>query len=927
MRKFTLLLLLILVWSCPLAGQSQQAVRTAEGFVLAIPSGWKEAADLGGAVDLTRSDGTQMFVSVRVRQEPANALVSDVLSRFVGKMRADGSVTVLNSRFGTFLSRRAAFAEIEDDGARFRLVLIPKLTGEMSQDYFLLMGWTAAAGFAAAQPEFDRVFAGFEVTAPVTAPAAAATQRGPVDRDARSAFFDRVLVPREGPAGVTPAAESHRRGLEFARQGAWREAESAFHDAERKDNKVPEYKLSAAFAYLKTHKPNDAYKRYEDFYKKDPADARALAGMIAAREEAQLYRDAVILWMRYVRLPHQADATAEANAMLEGARDLFAARYEVAENPTGGAPNLASPDQELSWGLEYAKELANSGLPLLTDPEVVAYVEQLCQSLVDKAKQFPTNYQLFILDTAGVNATTVPGFIFVYRGLLDAAQSEAALAGVLAHEIGHSVAHHSAKKITKAYQDQKQLESLKASDSKLSQFLAKMLEAGNPVGAMSFSREAEEQADRLAVHISFDAGFDPVGLTEMFQQFEQMSPSSRNAWDEMMRTHPFSINRINAVREYAALLPARPPAQTSASFTRMKTRLSALPPAPDATGAMKAPAPGGASKTSRPAVSTVPYSLAPAPFVGQMPEGWTARKHSAQTTVFNAPAGTPEAEASIWIRLAPRAQQPTWTIEDFLRDILTANAKLTDVEFGEVDERRTEDGRQIRILPAAWTGKTTAGAATPLRGLFVLAEFPDYIGIGQYAAPRDYFERLAAGFDIIWNSLRYGTPPPATAPAPSPAPSPSTPGGRITFTIESPSYVGEMPEGWVARRDDKNVVIIEGAPRTEPYEMTIRILFYDKTAFTLDSLATEIKAGLAKLPGASVSTAPVRTTQEGRPTRVQATDYTSKDSTGREVPFKQLIAIVEYPAHLILFGYLGPASLFDKYSAAFELVGSTLRAR
>ena len=76
-------------------------------------------------------------------------------------------------------------------------------------------------------------------------------------------------------------------------------------------------------------------------------------------------------------------------------------------------------------------------------------VAQLSQRLVKNAKQFPTNYELYVLDTAGVNATTVPGFIFVYRGLLEAAPTEAALAGVLAHEIGHSVAHHGAKKITR----------------------------------------------------------------------------------------------------------------------------------------------------------------------------------------------------------------------------------------------------------------------------------------------------------------------------------------------------------------------------------------------------------------------------------------------------------------------------------------------
>jgi tetratricopeptide (TPR) repeat protein len=273
-----------------------------------------------------------------------------------------------------------------------------------------------------------------------------------VDSVERAAFFDRILAPRDGPA-VAPvtstsdrnqqraaeAAEFHRKGLVFALQGAWREAETAFRDAERRNDKVPEYKLSAAYAYLRTHKPNDAYKRFEEFYKKDPSDVRALVGMIAAREDAQLYRDAVALWVRYTRMPLPEAEAREAQALLRGARELFAQRYEIAENPAGGAANLATPAQELEWGLGYARELSESGIPLLADPAIVSYVEQLSERLVKHSKQFPTNYRLFVLDTAGVNATTVPGFIFVYRGLLDAASSEAALAGVLAHEIGHSV--------------------------------------------------------------------------------------------------------------------------------------------------------------------------------------------------------------------------------------------------------------------------------------------------------------------------------------------------------------------------------------------------------------------------------------------------------------------------------------------------------
>lgn len=767
----------------------------------------------------------------------------------------------------------------------------------------------------------------------------AGTQPQPiVDPAVRSAFFERILTPREGPAVPPPAAgdrnqqrafeaaELHRKGLVFVQQGAWKEAESAFRDAERRNDKVPEYKLSAAYAYLRVHKPNDAHKRYEDFYKKDPTDVRALIGMIAAREESQFYRDAAALWVRYTRMPLPAAEASEAQAMLLGARELFAQRYEIAENPAGGAANLATPQQELEWGLGYAKELTASGVPLLTDRAITTYVEQLSQRLVKHAKQFPTNYQLYVLDTAGVNATTVPGFIFVYRGLLEAAPSEAALVGVLAHEIGHSVAHHTAKKVTKNYQDEQQLANLKKSDSKLSQLLAKLLEAGNPVGAMSFSREAEAQADRLGVHITFDAGYDPNGLAEMFQIFEQMSPSSRSSWDLLARTHPFSIDRINAVREYAALLPTRPHKTTSPEFDAMKARLKKLPPAPDATGmlisATSTPAPTAAS------MKTKPFAMTPTPFTGKMPETWTTSKASTQTTVFSAPKGTPEAEASVWIRLAPRVSQPTWSILDYLRDLQTANAKLADLQWSDVDEQQTPDGRMILVLPASWTGKTSAGASTPYRGVFIFAEFPDYMAIGQYSAPAPFFERLSGGFDVIWNSLTYGAAepaPPAPTPAPPAAPRPAA--GRVAFTVDAPPYAGEMPQGWVAKKNERGVTIIEGQPGTEPYEMTIRLAFYDKAGNSLEGILEEIQEALAKLPQSTLTGTELTKTSEGRPARAIVADYIGQNVSNTAVPFRQVVAIVEYQGHFVLVGYSGPTSLFDKYMAAFEMVGSTLAPR
>lgn len=777
------------------------------------------------------------------------------------------------------------------------------------------------------------IVGGFEV-------ATVHSQTAITEVDARQAFFTRMLAPRDAPAApattntndrnqqrAAEAADFHRRGLVFAQQGAWREAESAFRDAERRNDRVPEYVYSAAYAYLRTHKPNDAWKRYEAFYKKDPTDLRALVGMIAAREESQLYREAVTLWQRYVRMPLPEAERQHAEALLAGARELFAARYEIGENPAGGAANLATPQQELEWGIGYARELASSGVPLLTDPHVVRYVEALSERLVKHAKGFPTNYQLFVLDTAGVNATTVPGFIFVYRGLIDASPNEAALAGVLAHEIGHSVAHHTAKKVTRSYQDEQQLASLKQSDSKVSKFLAKLLEAGNPVGALTFSREAEAQADRLAVHIMYDAGFAPEGLADMFQVFEQRSPSTRNSWDLLTRSHPFSIDRINAVREYAALLPARDLRTTSEDFAAIKERLRALPPASDATGQLQRAASTGGlpgppeTQTSEPSQENTAYTLAPTPFGGRMPVGWTTSKQSAQVTVFNAPAGTPEAEATYWIRMAPRVQQPNTTIDGYVADLKVANAKtMVDATWEAVEVFTSSNGNPMRAVTVRWTHKTRVGQTAFFRAVFVFLELEDYMAIGSCAAPDAFFDRLLPPFQLIWRSLTQ-TAPAAPAP-PTPPTSPTPP----TLVISTPPFVAEMPRDWTMRVEDGDV-IVEGAKGTEPYEMTIRLMFYEKPGKSLDAMKAQLEANLARLPEATVTTTPLTTTTEGRAARAAFADFTSKNVAGQVTPFRQLVAIVEYPEHFVVLSYMGPVTLFDKYLPAFERIGETLRPR
>lgn len=593
----------------------------------------------------------------------------------------------------------------------------------------------------------------------------------PIDRDA---YFTRMLAPTAGavadipdelrtkkPKDVTEAAASFERGLVYVSQGAWKEAEKELHNAEKKaDNKSQTYALAAAYAYLKLHRSDDAFKRYEKYYKLDPTNRRALVGMAAAYEDMQRYVDAVRIWMRVTKMPLAASEKASVDAMLAGARDLFAANYEIAENPAGGAKNLATPEQELAWGFAYAQQLSSTGVPLLQDESITSYVKSLCQQLVASAKRFPTNYEVFVLDSATVNAMTTPGYIFVYRGILDAVKSENELAGVLGHEIGHSVAHHVAKSQTKAALDQQQVEKLKASNSKLSQFFGRMIESGNPLGQLSFSRENEAQADRLGVHIAYDAGFSPDGLVGMFRTFESMSPSSRNSWDLMTRTHPFSVDRANTVTDYAALLPPRAPHRDAAGFTTMKARLARLAPAPDAVGQLKSGTQPGQATPKKQVPSegslanaTRDFSINGTPITGEIPADWGARQSDSGTIIFEGPQGSESYAMSVELEVVPKTRS-SGSLGELARLVRDRLSQRPNARIDPPTSTPTTRALGAMIVSGAFN-MTVSGRTVPFHDVAAIVEYQDHFMILSYYGPDVYFDKYAPVYQAIARSIKY----------------------------------------------------------------------------------------------------------------------------------------------------------------------------
>jgi beta-barrel assembly-enhancing protease len=544
------------------------------------------------------------------------------------------------------------------------------------------------------------------------------------------------------------AAAQYQRGLTFSRQGAYKEAEQALRQAEKKDDKNIEYQFAVAFTYIKLHKPDDAMKRYSKIYKNDPTNARALVGIAATYEEMLNYREAVRMWMRYSKMNLPPDQKSQAQKLLRSAQELFARDYEITENPAGGAANAATPEQEQQWGLQFAQQLASTGIPLVKDDQINAYVQDLCAKLIVSAKRFPAKYQLFVLDSPTINAQTTPGFIFVYRGILETVSSEAELAGVLAHEIGHTVAHHTGKAMTKSAQDKQQLEALQRSDSKWAKFLAGLMAAGNPLGQLAFSREEETQADRLGIHISFDSGYDPRGLATLFRKFEGLQPSSRRSWDLMMQTHPFSIDRMNMVNDYVELLPERPLKTTSPAFERMKARLAKLPPPPEAAPA--APPKGDAASSNG---AVIPFTLDNAPFAGEIPANWGARKTNSGTIAFEGQQGTEAYEATVELEVAPKTDLPGKSLADVADIVYKGTAAKPNANV-QRPEAQSNGSLQAYSIHATYPLQSKQGPIG-FQHVSIVIEYPAHFVIFSYYAPATLYAKYLPVFQQIGASFKY----------------------------------------------------------------------------------------------------------------------------------------------------------------------------
>lgn len=220
-----------------------------------------------------------------------------------------------------------------------------------------------------------------------------------------------------------------------------------------------------------------------------------------------------------------------------------------AVNPVSGKQELMllSEKDEINLGRGTDVRIVQD-YGLVEDPKLIAYLNDICQRLGKVSHRPNLNYHFKILDVSVVNAFAVPGgYVYFTRGILAGVNSEAELASLIGHEIGHITARHSAKQYSKA-----QLAQLGLGVGSIfadSSIISGLAQLGMGMLFFRFSRDNERQADDLGVEYSSKLGYDATQMGSFFETLERMNPSSdRSGLPGWFSTHPSPENRVQAVR-------------------------------------------------------------------------------------------------------------------------------------------------------------------------------------------------------------------------------------------------------------------------------------------------------------------------------------------------------------------------------------------
>ena len=243
----------------------------------------------------------------------------------------------------------------------------------------------------------------------------------------------------------------------------------------------------------------------------------------------------------------------------------------------GAAFTLVSVEQEVQLGQQAQAEIQKQ-MPVLRDAPLDRYIDSVGRRLAANAPGPKYPYSFGTVNYKELNAFALPGGpIYVHRGTIAAARTEAQLAGVMAHEVAHIAQRHAAKQISKGIVANGLLGLLGAvlDDGGKGEAAARI---GASVVAqsvfMKFSRDDEREADRVGAQIMERAGWDPHGIAEFMQVMQDQQRRSPSSVETFFSSHPSPAGRV---RDLQTLVNGKSGRRDSNEFQAIKSRLNSLP--------------------------------------------------------------------------------------------------------------------------------------------------------------------------------------------------------------------------------------------------------------------------------------------------------------------------------------------------------------
>lgn len=431
--------------------------------------------------------------------------------------------------------------------------------------------------------------------------------------------------------------------------------------------------------------------------------------------------------------------------------------------------NSFSPQQDIELGRKATQEVEQK-MPMCNDPKVDAYLTKLGHRLIDHLNTRGVDYpwEFHCVNDKAVNAFALPGgFVFINRGAIEAADNEAQLAAVMAHELAHVALRHGTNQVTKAQYAQLGAGVMGAAGSILGG-----LAGAAAVGAgqftfgsvlLHYSRGAETQADVIGTQVLYDSGFDPRAMAAFFENLN-VSEQQGKAPPEFFSDHPNPDHRIERVNEEIRKLGGVPSdaEKDSAEFEAIKREVTALPPPPKGKPGAGGPKrganpPANVPKPDDPSMNVTQFRYAKATLA--YPENW--KNYTKHNNVALVPTGGVVDSGNgqsvlAWGMIGGTVQGRGTNSADALRD----NTQKLIASL-----QKENDAMEVETGPAATNVDGRPGLSTYLhndspaggteKDWLVTVAGPDGLYYYVFICPDSDYTRFKPAFESILESVQF----------------------------------------------------------------------------------------------------------------------------------------------------------------------------